>query len=687
MRIHLRSTLAVTLAAAVMLSCGDSKRASDDNDGGGDGGDGGAGGSRAGGGSGGTAGHRAGSSGASDGGAAGSRGGTGAAGMSGAAVGGSSQGGSVEGGGAGEATAGAIGSAGAGDTPNDAQPLPNCTTSGWCWDNPTPGGSNLNGVWAGAPDNVWAVGMGGLILRYDGKRWQRFKGPTTERLNAVWGTSADAVWIGGSGGLFFWNGKEFVTYPVSLSSVIDVHGSAPNNVRSTLGTQAIGYFDGSKLTQPILTEGGPTSSVLAVWTFEPHVAYGAGSGGTIIRADGPFAMPFDYTTSIVYAAGGYLEDLWGTTADEPLWAVGESGLVVSGHVDQKTSFQVLDAGTVASLYGVWGSSQSDIWTVGDTGTILHYDGKNWTDRSLATAVDLRDIDGTGKNDVWAVGTDGSIFHFDGASWSAPNTLTHQELFGVWGTSDDDVWAVGDRGALLHKDASGWQALESPTTAAIRSVYTAAPDDVWFVADDSNIYHFDGTDFAVSFTPRYYASFLWGRAGDDIWAAGGGDQYRYDGESWQPFTLPFNGFFDVWASSATDLWISRGRDGYYHLKDGVATSGNDFAMGYLWGTGPDDIWSVHDDSGIRHWDGQSWTVVPASSLSSPHGMWASAPENMWIVGSLGTTDFFDGVAVHHVTDTSDDELDATLNGVWVSPTGIAYAVGTAGTIVVHGPGLE
>jgi hypothetical protein len=69
------------------------------------------------------------------------------------------------------------------------------------------------------------------------------------------------------------------------------------------------------------------------------------------------------------------------------------------------------------------------------------------------------------------------------------------------------------------------------------------------------------------------------------------------------------------------------------------------------------------------------------------MWASAPENMWIVGSLGTTDFFDGAAVHHVTDTSNDELDATLNGVWVSPTGIAYAVGTAGTIVVHGPGLE
>jgi photosystem II stability/assembly factor-like uncharacterized protein len=68
------------------------------------------------------------------------------------------------------------------------------------------------------------------------------------------------------------------------------------------------------------------------------------------------------------------------------------------------------------------------------------------------------------------------------------------------------------------------------------------------------------------------------------------------------------------------------------------------------------------------------------------MWASAPDNMWIVGQLGTTDFFDGVALHHVSDTNDDELDATLNAVWVSPTGKAYAVGDAGTIVVHQPGL-
>jgi hypothetical protein len=602
-------------------------------------------------------------------------------------VGGSSQGGSVAGGAAGEVTTpGASGEAGTGDLPNGGEPLPNCTTSGWCWDNPTPGGSNLNGVWAGAPDNVWAVGMDGLILRYDGKRWQRFAGPTTKTLFAVWGTAADSVWIGGAGGLFFWNGKEFTTYP-SSSSIIDVHGSAADNVRGTLGTQAIDYFDGKKLTIPVLTEGGPTSSVVSVWTFAPRVAYGAGSGGAIIRADGPFDQPFDYATSIVYTAGGYLRDLWGTTADEALWAVGDAGLVVSGQVADKTSFHVVDSGTITALYGVWGSSQSDIWAVGDTGTIIHYDGTGFEDRSVAAPrIDFRDIDGTGKSDIWAVGNDGAIFHFDGSKWSAPNTLTDQELFGVWGTSDDDVWAVGDQGVLLHKDASGWQSLESPTTAAMRSVYTAAPNDVYLTSDDSNIYHFDGKDFTVSFAPRYYASYLWGSAGDDIWASGGGDTYLYDGESWEPFDLPFNGIYDIWRSSPTELWISRGRDGFYHLKDGVATSGNDFAMGFLWGTAPDDLWSVHDDSGIRHWDGQAWTVVPASSLSSPHAMWASAPDNMWIVGQLGTTDFFDGVALHHVSDTNDDELDATLNAVWVSPTGKAYAVGDAGTIVVHQPGL-
>jgi hypothetical protein len=674
-------------AFLLLAGCGDSEskqRRRDNADGGTAGQAAGSGGSSSG---------RAGSSGnstggASGGGTSGSAGtGAGRAGSSGNSTGGASGTSGANGGSSGDAggEAGTPGEAGAGGgdggEPPVLEPLGDCTASGWCWDNPSPGGSNLEALWAHAPDDVWAVGLGGLILRYDGTSWQRYRGPTAGRLDAVWGTGPDDVWIGGADGAFHWNGARWTSYPNPFYSVTDIHGSATNNVRICEGTESVDYFDGLELRSPVLK--GFDTITYAIWTFAPGVVYGAGTAGSIMRGDGIFELnASEYSAQILFqAGGGTLRDLWGTTEDAPLWAVGESGLVVTG---QGTTYGVVDAGTTRGLRGVWGSSQSDIWAVGDTGAILHFDGGIWTDHSLAIDVALTDIEGTGPNDVWAVGNDGAIVHYDGNTWTTPNTLTSEELWDVSGTSDDDVWAVGDNGTVLHRDENGWSALSFPTTERVGGVWAAAPDDVWIGADDGNLYHYDGDGFEIAYEPVYAISYLWGRAADDVWAAGGGDLHHYDGESWTPFDAPFSGFDDIWASSATDVWFSRGRSGWSRFRDGTWTSGTE-TVGFLWGTGPDDIWSVHDGPGILHWDGESWTSLGLAAISQPHDMAASASTNLWIVGALGTTDFFDGTTLSHVTTTQTDDLDAGLNGVWVSPTGRAYAVGQSGTIVTHEAG--
>src|SRR5207253_10548542 len=36
--------------------------------------------------------------------------------------------------------------------------------------------------------------------------------------------------------------------------------------------------------------------------------------------------------------------------------------------------------TSADLFGLWGNSASDVFAVGDAGTILHFNGTSWTDR-------------------------------------------------------------------------------------------------------------------------------------------------------------------------------------------------------------------------------------------------------------------------------------------------------------------
>ncbi|MFC1926945.1 hypothetical protein ACFLWV_04270, partial [Chloroflexota bacterium] len=45
----------------------------------------------------------------------------------------------------------------------------------------------------------------------------------------------------------------------------------------------------------------------------------------------------------------------------------------------------MTSGTLDDLWGVWGSSSTDVFAVGDNGTILQYDGSDWTPMTSGTA--------------------------------------------------------------------------------------------------------------------------------------------------------------------------------------------------------------------------------------------------------------------------------------------------------------
>jgi photosystem II stability/assembly factor-like uncharacterized protein len=65
------------------------------------------------------------------------------------------------------------------------------------------------------------------------------------------------------------------------------------------------------------------------------------------------------------------------------------------------------------LYGVWGSSGGDVFTVGDAGTILHYDGSTWSTMSSGTTERLYGVWGSSGSDVFVVGDYGTILHYGG----------------------------------------------------------------------------------------------------------------------------------------------------------------------------------------------------------------------------------------------------------------------------------
>jgi hypothetical protein len=68
---------------------------------------------------------------------------------------------------------------------------------------------------------------------------------------------------------------------------------------------------------------------------------------------------------------------------------------------------------------------------------------------------IRQVWGTENNDIWAVGDAGTILHWDGYQWSQVESKTTNYLLGVWGSSSNDVWAVGVGGTVLHWDGTAW----------------------------------------------------------------------------------------------------------------------------------------------------------------------------------------------------------------------------------------
>lgn len=91
---------------------------------------------------------------------------------------------------------------------------------GWHFDLEQPG---LLDIWGTAADDIWAVGHGGRIQRWNGERWQGVPSGTEVALRAVRGASADAVWAVGDGGtILFWDGETWA--PVDSGTDQDLYG-------------------------------------------------------------------------------------------------------------------------------------------------------------------------------------------------------------------------------------------------------------------------------------------------------------------------------------------------------------------------------------------------------------------------------------------------------------------------------
>jgi hypothetical protein len=310
------------------------------------------------------------------------------------------------------------------------------------------------------------------------------------------------------------------------------------------------------------------------------------------------------------------------------------------------------------LRGVWSAGPADVWAVGDSGTVLHYDGR-WRTETSPTTQNLQSVWATPDGRAWAVGWGATILRRDGGVWAIVASPVTVDLDHVWGRAHDDVWAVGDDGIVLHFDGLAWSVALDRMAGRLRGVWGRAADDVWVVGAGqepdgdraSLLLHWDGASWTESYTcqaegNRFAAGGwsaqlddIWGSTAGPLWAAGHcqpgasfipfGHLVRHDEYGWQELIGDttesigeWRSFSSVWASSATDVWVASDSGGdsdpsaspptIIHFDGTAWTASSDLAtisINDLGGSGPNDIWAVGPGGKRLHYDGTAWTASP------------------------------------------------------------------------------
>jgi hypothetical protein len=179
-----------------------------------------------------------------------------------------------------------------------------------------------------------------------------------------------------------------------------------------------------------------------------------------------------------------------------------------------------------NLYGVFAVNPSLAFAVGDTGTMLRWDGTLWASILSGTPNTLRGIWMASSTDGWAVGDAGTIVRWNGLAWAAETSPTANQLNSVQALTSTDVWAVGNLGTILHRNGLGWTLVPSGVTQNLNSLYMLSDTEGWVVgASDGTapvILFWDGSTWTRVFPiPMVNLDLLdvWMVASQDGWSVG------------------------------------------------------------------------------------------------------------------------------------------------------------------------
>ncbi len=291
----------------------------------------------------------------------------------------------------------------------------------------------LNRIWGSGPNDVFAVGLGGIILHYDGNRWSTMRDVRSDSITStnVWGSGPNDVYVlDNDSSAYDLNTDTTFSFDMIVSSICRYDGSGWSTVKSDIK--------------------GP---LMGIWGSDSNDIFAVGFGSKIFHYDG---LEWSSTDRGPLRLLG----VWGSGPND-VFAVGDRGAGLGGVILHYSGekWSEMSSGTTEARSAVWGSGPADVWTFDwspSQSTIMHYDGVNWlkVEKHAAPFSAIGSVWGSGPKDVWAVGwlnrsTTGVIHHYKGSEWKIARQDVEVGFNGIWGSGPNDVFVVGGSGTILH----------------------------------------------------------------------------------------------------------------------------------------------------------------------------------------------------------------------------------------------
>ncbi len=261
-----------------------------------------------------------------------------------------------------------------------------------------------------------------------------------------------------------------------------------------------------------------------------------------------------------------------------------------------------------ALKGVWGTSETNMFAVGNPGTVAHRSSSGWKNESVPATFakwPFSAVGGHSKRVFIAAGA--NILERTGPGNIAKHKTTGGSMFTIGGNFGKGILATGTGGQVYKFDGSSWAklAVDPPISNTIQGIWGDGSANVWLGAADTvhkmegatgnlvkaatrtltdsskpnivDIYSSASHVFAVSITPK------------------GKVHHRSPNGQWSALS-PGNAqaLFGVWGDSITSIWVV-GRDGiWFYNGNGfkkVHSAAKNQGLTAIFGLGPKKVWAV------------------------------------------------------------------------------------------------